>query len=396
MEQPQQSGHPAKGISILSVSYLLERFSYYGLRSILILYMVNRIGFEKGEATKWYGTFTGAIAVSVFIGALLGDFLIGAPAAIIIGGILEAIGCFCIAIPGKETVFLGLSLVVIGSGLLKPNMLAQVTSIYKSRVRYMDAGFSIFYFAINLGAFLAPLIIGITDDGNPAHFSIGICMAGIVALVAIVPVVLDYKNLKSDFTISRQYKVHNSTSSILALICILLLQPVFWAIYGTVGNFAFEANGGNHFYGITLPMICLLILSGPVSAIIWSFVKMESIYKISLGFLFLVIPLLIILLFQSLIKHNTILIGISETLIAIPAYSVIARFVPPKLTALFFATAMGLSFFANRLTGNLQIAMSENHNATALLLIGLSVFAAIIFFVLALTLPKAQKINSAM
>ncbi|HET6989823.1 MAG TPA: hypothetical protein VFJ43_00800, partial [Bacteroidia bacterium] len=291
MGQPQLSGHPVKGISLLSFSYLLERLAYYGFRAILILYLVNRLGFEKSEAADWYGTFTGAICVSVFIGALLGDFLIGAPAAIIAGGILETIGFFCVAIPGKGTALSGLVFIVLGSGLLKPNLVAQVTSIYKSRVRYMDAGFSIFYFAVNLGACLGPLIIGMTDDGNSAHFSVGFCIAGLVSLISIVPVILDYKNFKINFAISREYKVSNSPSSIISLICILLLQPVFWSIYEAIDGMAYEANHGNYFHGILMPLIFLIILSGPVSVVLWSLVKMESIYKISLGFLFLAIPL---------------------------------------------------------------------------------------------------------
>lgn len=390
MDQPQLPGHPAKGISLLSVSLLLERLSYYGFRSIIVLYFVSELRFQNSQAADWYGTFTLGIYLTVFIGALLGDFLIGAPAAIIVGGVLEALGCFCVAIPGEYPAIAGLVFIALGTGLFRPNMLSQVSAIYKSRVRYTDAGFSIIYFVINVGAFLGPMIIALI--GEKVNYSIGFCMAGAVALVSILPVALDYKNQQNSFVLRKQYKAPGDPVSIISLVGILFLLPVFWAIFETLGSFAYSANQGDYFSEIVMPQIILMVVLA-VSIVLWSFVKLDSLYKIGLGFLLLLVTFALVSFFPAFEKHATLLSVLPELLVAIPAYAVISRFAPPKLNGLFFALSISLAYVGYNLSSFFGSMMETNHDVAVYSIIGICVFAAALFFILATNLVRQKERN---
>jgi MFS family permease len=393
-EQPQLSGHPAKGISLISLSYLLERFSYYGVRSIIVLYFVTELHFKKSEAAEWYGLFLLGTCISALIGALLGDFLIGAPMAMIAGGILEATGCFCLTSPGENTAIAGMILIALGGGLFRPNAIQQTASFYKNRVRYMDAGFSIVYFAINVGAFLGPIIISeVIGNGFAIHYSTGFFLAGVAALISVVPVIFDYGNFKNNFLLKNESRPATSPSAIIALITALLLTPIFWSIYEVIANLANSSLSVGDYMRTIIPTIFVIILSGPIAGVLWSFVKLDSIYKISFGFFFLVLPLLVVLFISPIFKGATLLTGISETLVAISSFSIIARFAPPKLMGLFFAIGTGLSYFSARLASYIDQLITESHGTFVILLVGFSVAVSGLFFVLARTLPQEERIN---
>jgi POT family proton-dependent oligopeptide transporter len=391
MNQPQLAGHPVTGISLLSFSYMLERLSYYGFRSIILLYFVSELHFERARAAEWYGTFTVGIYLSVLLGAFLGDFLIGAPAAIIVGGILEALGCFCVAIPGEYTALAGLFFIVLGTGLLKPNMWSQASSLYANRVRYMDAGFSILYLAVNVGAFCGPMIIGLA--GEKINYAIGFCMAGGVALVSILPVLIDYKNQQNSFVLKRASKVVSDPVSIISLIGVLFLLPVFWAILETVSGLAYSDQHDDYFYSMIVPVIGVAVFT-LISIILWSFVKLDPLYKIAIGFLLLVAPLALFLFYPAYIEHTPLLSALPEVLIVIPAYAVISRFAPPKLSGVFFGLSLSFSYLASKLTSFLGNLLMTEHDMTIYLLIGVCVFAVALFFILAKNLSRQNETSA--
>lgn len=158
------SGHP-QGLSTLFFTEMWERFSYYGMRAILALYMVAPIaqgGLElsEAEAGEIYGTYTMMVYMASIPGGFIADRFLGARLSVLIGGIVIAFGHFTLAFKEIWFFYGGLTLIVIGTGLLKPNISTMLGSLYKQGDIRRDAGFSIFYMGINIGAALAPIVCG--------------------------------------------------------------------------------------------------------------------------------------------------------------------------------------------------------------------------------------------
>jgi POT family proton-dependent oligopeptide transporter len=157
-------GHP-RGLSTLYFSEMWERFSYYGMRGFLILYMstavsLGGLGLDRGTAAVIYGVYTSGVYLANIPGGWLADRVLGQRMAVLYGGILIASGHYSLAIPSTLTFYLGLLLVVLGTGLLKPNISVIVGQLYTQQDVRRDAAFSLFYQGINLGAFLGPIITG--------------------------------------------------------------------------------------------------------------------------------------------------------------------------------------------------------------------------------------------
>src|SRR6267142_1327370 len=145
-------GHP-RGLSTLFFTEMWERFSYYGMRGFLILYMTKALSFTDSHAGAVYGNYVGSVWVTPILGGLIADRWLGQYRSVLIGGIIIAVGHFTLAFHALPFFYVGLTLIVIGTGLLKPNVSALVGALYESGDGRRDAGFSIFYMGINLGAF---------------------------------------------------------------------------------------------------------------------------------------------------------------------------------------------------------------------------------------------------
>lgn len=163
-------GHP-RGLATLFFTELWERFSYYGMRAILTLYMVapvaqGGLGFEVKHAASVYGTYTMSVYLTGLPGGMLADRLLGARLAVLLGGIVIACGHFSMVFPSITFFYLGMVLIAVGTGLLKPNISAMVGSLYEKDDPRRDSGFSIFYMGINVGAVLAPLVCGYLAQGQ--------------------------------------------------------------------------------------------------------------------------------------------------------------------------------------------------------------------------------------
>ena len=163
-------GHP-RALGTLFFTELWERFSYYGMRAILILFMTASVqsgglGFDVSTAGAIYGLYTGMVYLACLPGGWLADRLIGARRATVLGGTVIMAGHLCLAVPVMTCFYLGLVLIVIGTGLLKPNVSSLVGQLYSADDRRRDAGFSLYYMGINTGAFLAPLICGALAQGE--------------------------------------------------------------------------------------------------------------------------------------------------------------------------------------------------------------------------------------
>jgi hypothetical protein len=150
-------GHP-RGLTTLFFTEMWERFSFYGMRALLIIFMTKSaaeggLAFPDKQAAGIYGTYTMSGYLLSILGGFIADNFIGARRAVLCGGIIIACGHFAMALDSLPTFFAGLALVAIGTGLLKPNVSSMVGGLYRPEDQRRDAGFSIFYMGINLGAF---------------------------------------------------------------------------------------------------------------------------------------------------------------------------------------------------------------------------------------------------
>src|SRR5229473_2755364 len=185
-------GHP-KGLTTLFFTELWERFSYYGMRAILTLFMVGKVadgglGLDVATAAAIYGFYTAAVFFMGIPGGWIADRLLGQRNAVLYGGILIAMGHYSLAIDSRPTFYAGLVLIVLGTGLLKPNISAIVGQLYSADDNRRDAGFSIFYMGINMGAFFAPLVCGTLAERVGWHWGFG--AAGVGMTLGLIQYVL--------------------------------------------------------------------------------------------------------------------------------------------------------------------------------------------------------------
>jgi POT family proton-dependent oligopeptide transporter len=192
------AGHP-RGLLTLSLTETWERFSYYGLRAILLLYMTSTLAqgglaFDKAYAGLILGTYTSSVYWTPLIGGWLADRVFGARRAVFIGGIIIACGHFSMFFRTMPNFYGGLALIALGTGLLKPNISAMVGDLYPEGDKRRDAGFSIFYMGINLGAFGAPLVCGYLAQRIDWHYGFG--AAGVGMVIGLIVYVLGGKPLQ--------------------------------------------------------------------------------------------------------------------------------------------------------------------------------------------------------
>ena len=182
------AGHPT-GLLVLFFTELWERFSYYGMRGILILYLVTArdaggLGLDVAMAGAVYGLYTSMVYLAGVPGGWLADRILGQRRSVLYGGILIASGHFTIALNSLPTFYSGLCLIVLGTGLLKPNISAMVGQLYRPGDGRRDAGFTIFYMGINLGAMFGPLVCGWLAEKVAWHYGFGV--SGIGMLLGLV------------------------------------------------------------------------------------------------------------------------------------------------------------------------------------------------------------------
>ncbi|MGC1695889.1 MAG: peptide MFS transporter [Pseudolabrys sp.] len=253
-------GHP-RGLTFLFATEMWERFSYYGMRALLVLYMVkyllapqhaagvaglgafkSALEFVFGPletqqlASQIYGFYTGLVYLTPILGGLLADRVLGQRRTVILGAALMAIGHFMMAF---EHLFLfALGVLILGNGAFKPNISTQVGALYAPGDRRRDRAFSIFYVGINLGAFLAPLVCGTLGEEFGWHY--GFAAAGVGMTAGLVIYLFAAPALPPD-ALARRETTHAppdraARRSIVALLLLFLPVSLFWGIYEQQGN----------------------------------------------------------------------------------------------------------------------------------------------------------------
>jgi POT family proton-dependent oligopeptide transporter len=190
-------GHP-RGLSTLFFTEMWERFSFYGMRALLILFMTadqstGGLGFDALTAGAIYGLYTSMVYMFTLPGGWVADQILGPQRAVLLGGVLIAAGHFSMAVPALAAFYLGLSLIVVGTGLLKGNVSVIVGRLYRPDDQRRDAGYSLFYMGINAGAFLAPFVCGYL--GQRVNWHAGFAAAGVGMVFGLVQFALGRKYL---------------------------------------------------------------------------------------------------------------------------------------------------------------------------------------------------------
>ncbi len=179
MDGPDGHAQP-RGLWLLFFVEMWERFSYYGMRALLVLYLVNELKWSDADASRLYGNYTSLVYLTPIIGGWLADRFIGTRRSLVIGGVVIAAGHFSLAVPGMTAFYIGLALIIIGTGFFKPNVSTMVGQLYRENDPRRDSGFTIFYMGINLGAFIAPLICGYLGETVGWHYGFGAAGVGMV------------------------------------------------------------------------------------------------------------------------------------------------------------------------------------------------------------------------
>ena len=182
-------GHPA-GLFVLFFTEMWERFSYYGMRALLILFFTASImgeggwGWPKEWAYAIFGTYTSLVYLSTMLGGYFADNVIGIRKAVVVGALLMTLGHACMALETTFFIYTGLTLLVFGSGFFKPNMTSIISEMYKEKPEKKDGAYTIFYMGVNAGAFLGILLCGYL--GEKVGWSWGFGIAGIFMLFGLL------------------------------------------------------------------------------------------------------------------------------------------------------------------------------------------------------------------
>ena len=253
-------GHP-RALSFLFATEMWERFSYYGMRALLVLYMVDYLllpqhadavmglaTFKRALeavfgpldpqpfASQIYGFYTGLVYLTPIFGGLLADRVLGQRRTVIIGASLMAVGHFMMAF--EHLFLLALTVLILGNGCFKPNISTQVGALYAPGDRRRDRAFSIFYVGINLGAFLAPLVSGTLGEEYGWHY--GFAAAGVGMTTGLIIYLIATPTLPKDALVRREANPEplgrEAWRAIVALLILMLPVSLFWATYEQQGN----------------------------------------------------------------------------------------------------------------------------------------------------------------
>jgi POT family proton-dependent oligopeptide transporter len=262
-------GHP-RGLATLFTTEMWERFSYYGMRAILVLFLVapaatGGFGLPEGAAKALVGVYMASVYLVALPGGWIADRVLGSRRCVLLGGVVIMLGHIAMAIPGgRGMVYTGLTLIIMGTGLLKPNIATLVGRLYrKDDDAHRDAGFSLFYMGVNLGALLGPLVAGTLGQQVSWHLGFGAAAVGMAA--GLVQYVLGQRHLKDGgppHRLTPEERRHFARSGAIALVAaavtlvvtlrigVFTLDTITWALTVTsivvaVGYFMFMFYGSH-------------------------------------------------------------------------------------------------------------------------------------------------------
>lgn len=430
-QQKQVFGQPI-GLYVLFFTEMWERFSYYGMRAILVLFLVAStkaanagFGWTETEALKLYGIYTFLVYLSSVPGGIIGDRLLGQKKTVMLGGVLLVVGHSILAIQSPWAFYTGLAFIISGVGCLKSNISTMVGGLYVPGDDRRDKGFSIFYIGINIGAFTSALIVGYVGEIYGWHYGFG--LAGIGMALGVIIFILGQKHLegigelRKEVTPAKKAEENKPLTKIekdriVVLLTSFLLVVVFWAAYEQAGGLMNiytnqKTDRTIGFLNWTVPTswfqsttsFFIITLATPVAAF-WYYWKKKgreasSIFKMALGvmitgsgFLFMVAASYQFKITGSSAMYWLILAYMFHTIGELCASPVALSFITKLAPAKYGSIMMGIYFAATGL-GNYLAAWIGVWSQTAgelQIFLGIAIFCAI-FGLLIITLVKPLK-----
>jgi POT family proton-dependent oligopeptide transporter len=414
---PQQGtifGHP-KGLYVLFFTEMWERFSYYGMRSLLVLYMVNHLflrpdvgqhvlGFTAVKAfienlpwvkalgplaaqplsSQIYGLYTGFVYFTPFLGGMLADRVLGQRKTVILGGTLMAIGHFLMA--SEHLFFVALMFLIAGNGAFKPNISTQVGLLYPEGDPRRDGAFTIFYMGINLGAFFSPLVCGTLGQTIGWHY--GFAAAGVGMVLGLCLYLWGHKYLAQDVLSQRRQMsavqpkesmTHNEWLRVGVLIAVCTLNIVFWGVYEQQGNTMqlwADQNTNWHFGGWQIPSTwyqafnpAMIFIFAPLLSMFWTKQSAggkepSSVTKMGFGCLLLGASYIVMIVashgMAPEVRRNvlwlvgtTVIITLGELYLSPVGLSFVTKIAPARMVSMLMGVWFLANFFGNYLTGYL-------------------------------------------
>ncbi|MGS2761411.1 MFS transporter [Sinomicrobium sp. M5D2P9] len=342
---------------IYAISRALERASFYGIRALLVLYMLSEtINMPQQQALTIYGWLAFCILISQVLGAVFGDLVLGNKNTLIAGGAIHALGAFCLCIPSVLGLYTGIALIVLGSGFYTPNLLAHLGKQYQAKSKLLDAAFTILYAGINIGAALG--VFWISYLGN-INYSYGFAAAGILMLCSVALPLLIPETPPGN---TEDNNMETSTGkSVLYVLVAFLLIALFWGVYEIANTRLFDiqyeigrtATSPFSQYFLSSLNSAFLVFLSIVAAITWSFFYANRFLKLTAGFLVVALSFIPLFFIPAVAteQHIVLLVatvflwGVAEILISPVIYSVLTRYTNPR----YLAMVMSASFILSRI-----------------------------------------------
>jgi POT family proton-dependent oligopeptide transporter len=429
--QKELFGHPV-GLYVLFFTEMWERFSYYGMRAILVLYLVAEtqgenagLGWSNGEALALYGWYTMLVYVASIPGGWIADKFLGQKKSVLIGGILLVAGHGILSVEEMWAFYSGLTLIVSGVGMLKPNISTMVGGLYKQGDIRRDKGFTIFYIGINLGAFLSSIIVGYVGEVHGWHYGFGLAAIGMLA--GLIQYWAGQKHLKHvgnflgdsknelDKEAMKKPLTKTEKDRLIVLFVSFLLVIVFWGAFEQAGglmNIYAKEKTNRMLMGWEVPAswfqalnAMFIIFLGTSVAAYWAMRKLKG--KISTSLFKMIVGLVIMgmgFFFMTAAAAQYEATGssamywlvlaylfhtVGELSISPVALSYITKLAPLKYASLMMGVYFAMTGFGNKLAGLLGEA-SENFGEYTIFT-GIAVFC-ILFGLLVMVFRKKLEV----
>ncbi|HBL17589.1 MAG TPA: MFS transporter [Elusimicrobia bacterium] len=440
--------HPF-GLYVLFSTEMWERFSYYGMRGLLMYYMTKELflgdpsttvfGYATlksvlesffGEmsvqalSSQLYGLYTGFVYLTPFFGGIIADRWLGQRKAVIVGGLLMACGEFMLM---QQSLFLpALFLLILGNGFFKPNISTQVGNLYPAGDHRRDRAFSIFYVGINVGATLSPLIAGTL--GEKYGFKWGFCAAGVGMLLGLAFYLWGQRHLAPDNVMKQAAKnetekaVEPLTTSdwnkIGALVVLCTLNIVFWGVYEQQGNTLalwVDSNCNRFIFGWEMPATwyqsfnaAMIVGFTPIVLAFWKWqehrrTEPSSVAKMGIGCFLLGLSFLVLLPGAAAVDADptakasllsltlcTAILTVGELYLSPVGLSLVTKLAPARMVSMLMGMWFISSFFGNYFSGFMGSFWEKmSHKSFFMMLAGLACFAGLAMFALLKPLKKA-------
>jgi len=412
--------HPS-GLYVLFFTEMWERFSYYGMRSLLVYYMIKHLQFTQERSSEIYGLYTGFVYFTPLFGGMLADRLFGQRRTVILGGVLMAIGHFLMAF--ESLFFFALIFLILGNGAFKPNISTQVGALYPVGDHRRDRAFSIFYMGINLGAFFSPLICGTL--GEKVGYPWGFGAAGVGMVIGLLVYLWGQKHLAPDLIMQKKGSIEQRSSEpmtredwlkIGAIFVMMALSIVFWSVYEQQGNTMAlwaDANTDRMILGWEMPaswfqsfnplMIFILV---PVLNMFWGWQdrhgkEPSSVAKMGIGCILLAVAFLVLIPPARELAVSpkaslwwltacAFVLTIGEVYLSPIGLSLVTKIAPARIVSMMMGVWFLSSFFGNYLSGYLGSYWEKMPKENFfLLMFALSFATSLAFFALLKPLKKA-------